>query len=90
MIPGDAESTGQVKNAYEIARASGLTGSVLNRVFQKAFQATKEIRAGVDHGGISIPRAVVEVLQRTFGNDLTQRSVINIGADEMAERCPKS
>lgn len=89
MIPGDAESTGQVKNAYEIARASGLTGSVLDRVFQKAFQATKEIRlrTGLDHGAVSTPRAVVQLLQRTFGNDLAQRSVVVIGADEMAERC---
>ena len=41
---GETEITGQTKTAYEIARAAGLTGPVLNRLFQKSFQVTKEIR----------------------------------------------
>ena len=44
MVLGETEITGQITNAYEIARAGGLTGRVLHRLFQKAFQATKEIR----------------------------------------------
>ncbi len=38
MVLGETEITGQVKTAYEAARAAHLTGPVLNRVFQKAFQ----------------------------------------------------
>jgi glutamyl-tRNA reductase len=44
MVLGETEITGQIKNAYETAREAGLTGPVLNRLFQKAFQTTKEIR----------------------------------------------
>ena len=59
---GGTEITGQIKNAYEIARAAGLTGRVLNRLFQKSFQATKEIRTrtGIGRGAVSIKSAAVE------------------------------
>ena len=89
MMIGETEITGQVKNAYEIARASGLTGPVLNRVFQKSFQAAKEIRTrtGVGRGAVSIKSAAIELLERKFRNDLAEKSVIVIGAGEMAERC---
>jgi glutamyl-tRNA reductase len=44
-VPGETEIAGQIKNAYEIARHAGLTGRVLDRLFQKALQATKKMPA---------------------------------------------
>ena len=65
MMLGETEITGQVKNAYETARKAGLTGRILNRLFQKAFQATKEIRTrtGIGRGAVSIKSAAVELLE---------------------------
>src|SRR6266480_5244582 len=57
MALGETEITGQIKNAYEIARNAGLTGRVLNRLFQRAFQATKEIRTRTAIGRGEIGRA---------------------------------
>src|SRR5438874_9379221 len=86
MVLGETEITGQIKNAYEIARNAGLTGRVLNRLFQRAFQATKEIRTrtGIGRGTVSIKSTAVELIGKT---DLSQQSIMVLGAGEMAESC---
>src|ERR1700720_485623 len=86
MALGETEITGQIKNAYEIACNAGLTGRVLNRLFQKAFQATKEIRTrtGIGRGTVSIKSTAVELIGKT---DLSQQSIMVLGAGEMAENC---
>ena len=89
MVLGETEITGQIKNAYEIAREAGLTGPVLNRLFQKAFQTTKEIRrhTAIGRGTVSLKSAAVELIEKAFSDDLASKSVMVIGAGEMAERC---
>ncbi len=86
MVLGETEITGQIKTAYEIARNAGLTGRVLNRLFQRAFQATKEIRTrtGIGRGTVSIKGTAVELIGRT---DLSQQSIMVLGAGAMAENC---
>ena len=86
MVLGETEITGQIKNAYEIARNAGLTGRVLNRLFQRAFQATKEIRTrtGIGRGTVSIKSTAVELIGK---NDLSQQSIMVLGAGDMAESC---
>src|SRR6266404_432138 len=86
MVIGETEITGQIKHAYEIARNAGLTGRVLNRLFQRAFQATKEIRTrtGIGRGTVSIKSTAVELIGKT---DLSQQSIMVLGAGEMAENC---
>jgi glutamyl-tRNA reductase len=89
MALGESEITGQIKNAYETAREAGLTGPVLNRLFQKAFQTAKEIRTrtAISRGTVSIKSAAVELIEKAFSDDLADKSVMVIGAGEMAEHC---
>jgi glutamyl-tRNA reductase len=91
MVLGETEITGQIKNAYEIARTSGLTGRVLNRVFQRAFQTAKEIRTatGIGRGAVSIKSAALELVEQTFGV-VSRQSIMVIGAGEMGERCVRA
>src|SRR5437016_5662398 len=86
MVLGETEITGQIKNAYEIARNAGLTGRVLNRLFQRAFQVTKEIRTrtGIGRGTVSIKSTAVELIGKS---DLSQQSIMVLGAGAMAESC---
>jgi len=89
VMLGETEITGQMKKAYEIARANGLTDRVLNRLFQRAFQATKEIRThtAIGRGAVSIKSAAVELVGKNLGEDLARRSIMVIGAGQMAECC---
>src|SRR6476660_6409407 len=91
LVLGETEITGQIKNAYEIARNAGLTGRVSNRLFQRAFRATKEIRSrtGIGRGAVSIKSAAVELVEKTLG-DLSRQSIMVIGAGQMAECCVRS
>jgi glutamyl-tRNA reductase len=86
MVLGETEITGQIKSAYEIARNAGLTGRVLNRLFQRAFQVTKEIRTrtGIGRGTVSIKSTAVELIGKTA---LSRQSIMVLGAGEMAENC---
>jgi glutamyl-tRNA reductase len=86
MALGETEITGQIKHAYEITRNAGLTGRVLNRLFQRAFQATKEIRTRtrIGRGTVSIKSTAVKLMGET---DLSQQTIMVLGAGQMAESC---
>src|SRR3954453_5358725 len=86
MVLGETEITGQIKSAYEIARKAGLTGRVLNRLFQKGFHVTKEIRTrtGIGRGTVSIKSTAVDLIGKS---DLSRQSIMVLGAGEMAENC---
>jgi glutamyl-tRNA reductase len=89
MVLGETEITGQIKNAYETARAAGLTGRVLNRLFQSAFHTTKEIRTltGIGSGAVSIKSTAVQLIGKT---DLSQQTIMLLGAGAMAESCVRA
>ena len=89
MVLGETEVIGQVKTAYEAARAAHLTGPVLNRVFQKAFQTAKEIRSqtSIGRGATSVGSVAVELAERIFNHDLSQQKVIIIGAGQLGQTC---
>lgn len=89
MMLGETEITGQVKQAYHNAHAAGLTGAVLNRLFQTALQTAKEIRTDtqIGRGAISVGSAAVEMAEKIFGADLANQTIMIIGAGKMGEGC---
>ncbi len=89
MVIGETQITGQVKNAYTAAHAAGLTGHVLNRLFQKALQTAKEIRTRttIGRGSSSVGGVAVGHAERVFGGGLNGRQVLVIGAGRMAACC---
>lgn len=86
MVVGEPQVLGQVKGSYKIAAAQGTTGVILNRLFHTSFFVAKRIRTetGIGSHAVSISYVAVELAKRIF-DDLSTRSVMLIGAGEMAE-----
>jgi len=84
QIVGEAEILGQVKEAYSHALEQHWTGPVLNRVFQKTFQAAKHLRTNtaLGEGQISIATVAVDLAGKIFG-DLAQVRILVVGAGEI-------
>src|SRR3954469_20655793 len=84
QVVGETEILGQVKAAYDDALARAWTGPVLNRVFQKTFQAAKHIRThtAIGAGQISIATVAVDLAGRIFG-DLATSRVLVVGAGDI-------
>ena len=89
MVLGETEITGQIKQAYLAAQESKLTGKILNRVFQTAFQVAKEIRTetSIGRGATSVGSVAVELAERIFDQDFSDRTVMIVGAGKMGEAC---
>lgn len=89
MVLGETEITGQVKKSYLAAQEARLTGGITNRLFQTALQAAKEIRTqtGIGRGSTSVGSVAVELAERIFDQDLSQKTVMIIGAGKMGEAC---
>ncbi len=84
QIVGEVEILGQVKDAYDRALERKWTGPVLNRVFQKTFQAAKHIRThtAIGAGQISIATVAVDLAGKIFG-ELDPVKVLVVGAGEI-------
>lgn len=91
MVIGETEILGQVKKAYEGARASGSAGPVIHRLFQRAFRVAKQVRSTTDitRGAVSVGSVAVELAGKIFG-DLRERRVLLLGAGETSERTARA
>lgn len=86
LVLGEPQILGQLKDAYRKALGEKSAKVVLNRLLHKAFMTAKRVRTetGVASGAVSVSYAAVSLARRIFG-DLNDKSVLVVGAGEMAE-----
>lgn len=91
MVVGESQIVGQVKEAYMTASSCGATGKVLNQLFQQALNVAKEVHthSNIARGKVSISSVAVEFAEKIF-QDFSDKTVLIIGAGEMAELVLKS
>jgi glutamyl-tRNA reductase len=91
MVLGENQVLGQVKEAYRISASRKYTGSVLNKLFHRAFEVGKKVRTDteINKGASSVSYAAVELASKIF-SDLKMHPVLLNGAGETGELALKS
>jgi len=91
QMVGETDILGQMKGAYASARDAGCTSTVLNRLFEKSFQAAKAARSqtAITRGQVSIGNVAVDLASRIFGK-LSNSRVLLLGSGEVAEKTAQS
>lgn len=86
MVVGEPQILHQVKDAYAAARTQEAAGVILTNLLEQAFHVAKRVRTetGIASSAVSISSAAVELARKIFG-DLAGRTVLILGAGEMAE-----
>ena len=90
MVVGEPQILGQMKEAFAIAHKTGVTGKILNRLFQQTFSVAKQVRTDTAIGtsAVSVAFAAVSLARQIF-SDLSQQTVLMIGAGETIELTAK-
>jgi|UniRef100_UPI00404953E7 glutamyl-tRNA reductase len=91
QLVGETEIFGQLKEAYALAQNRQSTGPILNRLFQKAFQAAKHVRThtAITTGRVSVANVAVDLAQSIFG-DIGETRILLLGAGEIGEKTARA
>jgi len=86
MVLGEPQILGQVKDAYGYASEFRTIGPIIDKFFAKTFSVAKRVRTEtkVASSAVSVSYAAVELARKIFG-DLSDKTVLLIGAGEMCE-----
>jgi glutamyl-tRNA reductase len=86
LVVGEPQILGQVKTAFAAARTHAGIGLLLGTLLEQAFHVAKRVRTetAIASAAVSISSAAVELARKIF-DDLAGRSVLIVGAGEMAE-----
>jgi glutamyl-tRNA reductase len=87
MVLGEPQILGQVKDAFAAAQGLGTVGGLLARTFERAFGVAKRVRTetALAAGNVSVSSIACDLAEKIFGDDLSSRRVLLIGAGEMGE-----
>ncbi|MEL6180648.1 MAG: glutamyl-tRNA reductase, partial [Myxococcota bacterium] len=91
MVIGESQIMGQLKDAFAAAHESRTVGRYLGRAMTRAFGVGKRVRTEtrVGEGGISVSYVAAQLAGKIF-SDLRNRSVLLVGAGDMAEDAAKN
>lgn len=91
MVVGESQILGQVKEAYQHAVSAGTIGRVLSQLMHRTLSVAKRVRTetGVAQNPVSVSSVAVELARKIF-EDLTDKTVLLVGAGEMGELAARS
>ncbi|HYO09736.1 MAG TPA: glutamyl-tRNA reductase [Tepidisphaeraceae bacterium] len=85
MVIGETQILGQVREAYDAARAAGAVGATLNPLFQRAVAVGKQVmtQTKITEGRVSVGSVAVECAGHIFDH-YHDKTVLCVGAGKMA------
>ena len=88
LVLGEPQILGQLKDAYHAAKKANTLNKLLEKLFQHAFSTAKKVRTdtGIGSSPVSVAYCAVKLSEKIFA-DLTEQTVMLIGAGEMIELC---
>ena len=86
LVIGEPQIFGQLKQAYDDARASHCVGPLMHRLFQYGFSVAKQVRTetAIGANAVSVAYAAVNLARQIFG-DLDKHTALLVGAGETIE-----
>lgn len=86
MVVGEPQILGQLKQFYGNAQEAGTVGTILHRLFHRAFSVAKRVRSetGIASGAVSVSSVAVDLARRIFDR-LDDKTVMLIGAGKMGD-----
>lgn len=86
VLIGESQILGQVRNAWEVARAEGAAGRQLGDLFRHALEVGKRARTdtGISRGITSLSQAALAMVKGRMGS-LEGRRIIVVGTGEVGE-----
>jgi len=90
LVLGEPQILGQMKQAYNHAKAAGSMALIMDRLFQRTFGVAKQVRTDTDIGtsAVSVAFASVNLAKHIFAS-LEKTSVLLVGAGETIELVAK-
>jgi glutamyl-tRNA reductase len=91
LVVGEPQILGQVRQAYQHAVSAGTIGRVLSQLMDRAINVARRVRTetAISENPVSVPSVAVELALKIFG-DLSGKTVVLVGAGEMAELAARS
>ncbi|MDC3329332.1 glutamyl-tRNA reductase [Candidatus Thioglobus sp.] len=88
LVLGEPQILGQLKDAYHMAKHAKTLDKKLEKLFQHAFSTAKKVRTDTQIGSspVSIAYCAIKLSEKIF-TDLSEQTVLLIGAGEMIELC---
>jgi glutamyl-tRNA reductase len=85
MVLGETQIVGQVREAYDAARAAGTAGPMLHPLFQRASAVARQVmsQTALGEGRSSVATIAAEYARRIF-DVFSDKTVLSIGAGKMA------
>ena len=91
LVIGEAQITGQVKEAFRLSHANGTAGKELNRILSYAIKCAAEVRnvTNISQNPISIASVAVAQAIESMGGSLAGMTGMVVGAGEMGRLAAK-